>query len=314
MKQNERTLSGKLVVLLGGDGFVGPHVAQDLLARGARLRVVSRHAERGYRLKPLANLGRIQFVSADVTRADPALLVAGADAVVNLVGAFTGDLDALHVRAPAGLAAAARAAGLSAFVQVSANGADAHSAVDYARTKAEGEAAVMAAFPGATVLRPSVLFGPDDAFVQMFADLISTFPVLPVFAPAARLQPVFVDDLAEAIANAVANPGTLGGKTYEVVGPEVLTMLELNQRIAAAQCRERMFVPLPEIASTVIAALPLTPISTDQLTLLRAGNVSAGLPGLKALGVTARPLGLFLDRWMVRFRKHGRFGTRKPAQ
>jgi len=314
VKQNERTLSGKLVVLLGGDGFVGPHVAQDLLARGARLRVVSRHAERGYRLKPLANLGRIQFVSADVTRADPALLVAGADAVVNLVGAFTGDLDALHVRAPAGLAAAARAAGLSAFVQVSANGADAHSAVDYARTKAEGEAAVMAAFPGATVLRPSVLFGPDDAFVQMFADLISTFPVLPVFAPAARLQPVFVDDLAEAIANAVANPGTLGGKTYEVVGPEVLTMLELNQRIAAAQCRERMFVPLPEIASTVIAALPLTPISTDQLTLLRAGNVSAGLPGLKALGVTARPLGLFLDRWMVRFRKHGRFGTRKPAQ
>jgi len=313
VKQNERTLSGKLVVLLGGDGFVGRHVAQDLLARGARLRVVSRHAERGYRLKPLANLGRIQLVSADITRADPALLVAGADAVVNLVGAFTGDLDALHVRAPAGLAAAARAAGLSAFVQVSANGADAHSSVDYARTKAEGEAAVLAEFPGATVLRPSVLFGPDDAFVQMFADLISTFPVLPVFAPSAQLQPVFVDDVAEAVANAVANPGTLGGKTYEVVGPEVLTMLDLNRRIAAAQCRERMFVPLPEVASTVIAALPLTPISTDQLTLLRAGNVSTGLPGLKALGVTARPLGLFLDRWMVRFRKHGRFGDRKPA-
>jgi len=313
VKQNARTLSGKLVVLLGGDGFVGRHVAQELLARGARLRVVSRHAERGYRLKPLANLGRIQFVSADVTRADPALLVAGADAVVNLVGAFAGDLDALHVRAPAGLAAAARAAGLSAFVQVSANGADAHSGVDYARTKAEGEAAVLAAFPGATVLRPSVIFGPDDAFVQMFADLIATVPVLPVFAPAARLQPVFVDDVADAIANAVASPGTLGGKTYEVVGPEVLTMQQLNERIAAAQCRQRLFVPLPEIASSVIAALPLTPISSDQLALLRAGNVSTGLPGLKALGVTARPLSLFLDRWMVRFRKHGRFGQRKAA-
>lgn len=310
MNGNERSLSGKLVVLLGGDGFIGSHVAQELLSRGARLRVVSRHAERAFRLKPLANLGQIQFVRADVTSPDAGKVAVGADAVINLVGAFTGDLDELHVRAPARIAAAAVEAGASAFIQVSANGADAGSDVDYARTKAEGEAAVLAAFPRATVLRPSVVFGPDDNFVQMFGGLIASLPVLPVFAPAAKLQPVFVDDVACAIANAVENPGKFGGKTYELVGPEALTMLGLNERIAAAQCRQRLFVPLPEIAATVIAALPLTPINRDQLSLLRAGNVSSGLPGLKALGVSARPLGLFLDRWMVRFRKHGRFGDK----
>jgi NADH dehydrogenase len=305
------TLSGKLVVLTGGDGFIGAHVAQELLSRGARLRVISRRAERTFRLKPLANLGQIQFVRADITKTDAAALVAGADAVVNLVGAFAGDLDALHVRAPAALAAAAKAAGASAFVQVSANGADAASPVDYARTKAEGEAAVLAAFPQATIVRPSVVFGQDDQFITMFAGLIARMPVMPVFCPEAKLQPVFVDDLAAAIANAVENPGKLGGKTFEAVGPEVITMAGLNERIARAQNRQRLFAPLPEVASTVIASLPLAPVSRDQLTLLRAGNVSAGLPGLKALGVSARPLGLFLDRWMVTYRNHGRFGDKR---
>jgi NADH dehydrogenase len=306
-----QTLSRKLVVLFGGDGFIGAHVAQELLARGARLRVVSRHAERVYRLKPLANLGQVQFVRADITRTDPALLVAGADAVVNLVGAFTGDLDALHVRAPAAIAAAARAAGASAFVQVSANGANADSPVDYARTKAEGEAAVLAAFPAATILRPSVVFGPDDNFINLFAGLIAAAPVMPVFCPEAKLQPVFVDDVAQAVANAAADPQAFGGKTFELVGPEVVTMRELNQRIADAQCRKRLFAELPDFVSGIIAALPGTPISRDQITLLKAGNVGSGRPGLKALGIAARPLGLFLDRWLVRYRKHGRFGDRR---
>lgn len=306
-----QTLSSKLVVLIGGDGFLGAHVAQELLSRGARLRVVSRHPERAWKLKPLANLGQIQFVRADVTRTDAARLVAGADAVVNLAGAFAGDLDALHVKAPAALAAAARAAGAGAFVHVSANGADAHSPVDYARTKAEGEAAVLAAFPKATVVRPSVVFGADDKFINMFAGLISAAPVLPVFCPEAKLQPVFVDDVAQAIANALADPARFGGKTFELVGPEVVTMMQLNERIAAAAARKPLFVPLPEVAATLIAAVPGTPISRDQLALLRAGNVSAGLPGLKALGVTARPLGLFLDRWLVSYRKHGRFGDKR---
>ncbi|MBA3053361.1 MAG: complex I NDUFA9 subunit family protein [Sphingomonadales bacterium] len=310
---NTGALSGKLVVLFGGAGYFGAHVAQELLARGARLRIACRHPERAFKLKPLANLGQIQLVRADIVQTDrlPAL-VAGADAVVNLVGAFTGDLDLLHVKAPAALAAAASAAGVGAFVHVSANGADPASPVDYARTKAEGEAAVLAAFPAATILRPSILFSADDNFVNMFAGLIATFPVLPVFGPTARLQPVFVDDAAEALTNALADPARHGGKTYELVGPEVLTMLELNQRIANAEGRSRIFVELPDAVSGVIAAIPGTPISRDQWLLLKAGNVSAGLPGLAALGVTtARPLGLFLDRWLVRFRKHGRFGDKR---
>ena len=314
MSRQADPLSNKLVLLIGGDGFIGTHVAQELLKRGARLRVASRHVERAFKVKPLGNLGQVQFVRADICRTEHhAALVAGVDAVVNLVGAFGGDLQRLHVSAPAALARAAQAAGIGAFVQVSANGADADSPVDYARTKAEGEAAVLAAFPRATVLRPSVVFGSDDRFVNMFAGLIAGLPVLPVFAPEAKLQPVFVDDVAAAVANAVADPGKLGGKTYELVGPEVLTMLELNEMIAAAQGRKRLFAPLPDALSNVIAALPGTPISRDQLALLRAGNVGHGLPGLKALGVSARPLSLFLDRWLVRYRQHGRFGDKRAA-
>ncbi|MES2494388.1 MAG: complex I NDUFA9 subunit family protein [Pseudomonadota bacterium] len=309
------SLSGQLVVLFGGSGFFGAHVAQELLARGARLRIVSRHPEQAWKLKPLANLGQLQFVRADLTKAEQLpRIVADADAVVNLVGAFGGNLDLLHVRAPRALAQAAAAAGVRALVHVSANGADAGSDTDYARTKAEGEAAVLAAFPGATILRPSVIFGPDDRFINLFAGLIAALPVLPVFGPEAKLQPVFVDDAAAAVANALADPERLGGKTFELVGPEVYTMVQLNQRIAAAQGRKRLFAQLPDPVGGMIAALtgwlPGAPITRDQFALLTAGNVSSGLPGLKALGVTARPLELFIDRWMVRYRDHGRFGNK----
>jgi len=310
-----RELFGKLVTVLGGSGFFGKHLAQELLARGARLRIASRHPERAFRVKPLGNLGQVQFARCDVTRpASLAAAMAGADAVINLVGSFTGDLDSLQGRGAGRIAEAARAAGVRSFVHVSAIGADAESRTDYARTKAEGEDAVLAAFPQATILRPSILFGPDDNFVNMFAGLISILPVLPVFAPEAPLQPLFVDDAAEAVATVVANPAPHAGKIYEIAGPEVITMLALNERIAAAQQRRRLFMPLPDAISGVVAALPGTPISSDQWALLKAGNVaSAKAPGLKALGISPRPLGLFLDRWMVRFRKHGRFGSKLGA-
>ncbi|MFM6930864.1 MAG: complex I NDUFA9 subunit family protein [Novosphingobium sp.] len=315
MTTSRNELNGKLVVLVGGSGFFGAHVAQDLLSRGARLRVVCRTPKKAYRLKALANLGQIQFVRADL--ADSAVLpaiVAGADGVVNLVGAFKGDLDTLHVRAPAALARAAREAGVGAFVQISALGCDAESDVDYARTKAEGEAAVRAEFPQATVLRPSILFGQDDSFITMFAGLISRLPVLPVFGPEAKLQPVFVDDAAEAVGNALVNPVAFGGKTYDLAGPEVITMGELNQRIAKAQHRKPLFAQLPDAVSGLIAAatgwLPGAPLSTDQWKLLKAGNVASGGLRIKALGVDPRPLSLFLDRWMVSYRKHGRFGSK----
>ena len=311
-----KALGGKLVVLLGGSGFFGRHIAQELLSRGARVRIVSRHPERAWALKPVASLGQIQFVTGDVTRPErlvPAM--AEAAAVVNLVGAFSGNLDALQGKGAGRIAAAAANAGAGAFVHVSAIGADANSPVDYARTKAEGERAVLEAFPTATIIRPSILFGPDDEFINMFAQLIARFPVLPVFGPQAKLQPVFVDDAAEAVAIALGDPQAHGGKTFELAGPEVLTMLGLNQRIAQAQCRNRSFLELPDFVSSAFASatgwLPGAPLSADQWALLKAGNVASGnLPGLKELGITPKPLGLFLDRWLVRFRKHGRFGDK----
>lgn len=313
-------LTGKVVTVLGGSGFVGRHLAQELLARGARLRIASRNPEKAYRVKPLGNLGQVAFARVDVTRPEtlgPAL--AGSDAVVYLVGAFSGNLDALQGKGVGKVAEAAKQAGVQSFVHISALGCDAQTSVAYSRTKAEGEQAVLAAFPEATILRPSLLFGPDDQFIQMFAGLISTMPVLPVFAPEARMQPLFVDDLAEAVGNAIAVPDMAAGKTFEVAGPETISMIELHRRIAGAQARNRSFIELPDAVgsglATVMGFLPGGPISSDQYTLLKAGSVASGeLPGIRDLGVHPRPLELFLDRWMVSYRKHGRFGDATPAR
>lgn len=311
-------LDGRLIVLIGGSGFVGAHLAQALLKRGCRLRIVSRHPERAFRLRALANLGQVQFVRGDVTRpAGLATALAGACGVVNLVGAFAGNLDALQGDGAGRIAAVAQAAEVRAFVQVSALGSDATSPVDYNRTKAEGEAAVRVAFPRATIVRPSVLFGEDDAFLNLFGGLIAQLPVLPVFGPTAKLQPLNVDDAAEAIANALGDPARHGGKAYDIAGPEAISMLDLNRRIATAQNRERSFIALPDAVSGGFAAatgwLPGAPLSSDQWALLKGGNVLHGENGMAALGVTPRPLGLFLERWMVRYRKHGRFGTKARA-
>lgn len=314
-----RDLDGMLVALVGGTGFFGTHLAQELLERGARLRICGRHPERAFRVKPLGILGQVQSVAVDVLKPHTvALALTGVDAVVNLVGAFAGNLDALQGKGVGRLAQAASDAGARAFVHVSALGADAASDVPYARTKAEGEAAVLAAFPTATILRPSILFGEDDKFLNMFGGLVSTFPVLPVFGPAAKLQPVYVDDAAEAVGNALANPVAHGGKTYEIAGPEVITMGDLNRRIAKAAGRSPVFADLPDAVSGLIASatgwLPGAPITKDQWKLLVAGNVATGtLPGIVALGVSPRPLGLFLDRWMTRYRKFGRFGVKAKA-
>lgn len=307
-------LNGKLVVLVGGNGFVGRHLAQVLLARGARLRVASRFPEHSLGVKPLGNLGQVQLARCDITNAESlARVTAGADAVVNLVGIFGGDLDAVMGRGAGALASAAQAAGARAFVQVSAIGSDPEGDTAYARAKAAGEAAVLAAFPNATILRPSALFGADDNFINMLAGY-TALPVLPVFAPDARLQPLLVDDCALAIANALADPATHGGKTYELAGPEVISMAELNRRVAAAAGRKPLIVELPDALSQLFVALtgwlPGAPLTRQQWKLLKAGNVASGaLPGCRELGVTPRPMGLYLDKWLTRFRKHGRFAT-----
>lgn len=311
-------LSGKLVVLMGGSGFLGNYVAQALLSRGARVRIASRNPNRAFTLKPLANLGQLQFARCDAAdRRNVEACLTGADAVVNLVGSFDGDLERLMGEAPGWMAEAATAQGAAAFVHVSAIAplADDEARYNaYAEAKHLGEREVMAAYPNATVLRPSIMFGKDDNFLNMFGGLIARLPVLPVFGPDAKLQLVYVDDVAEAVAQALENPAQHGGKTYELGGPEQLSMMQINQRIAAAQGRKRSFLAMPDGLSAVFAMLPGSPMGRDQWDLLKAGNVVSGKhPGFEKFDVQPRPLDLFLDKWMTRFRKHGRFDLRLSA-
>lgn len=308
-------MKDKLVTLIGGGGFLGRYVAQALLAAGARVRVAQRDPREAWFLKPLGGLGQTQFVAADITRPDTvARAIAGADAVVNLVGSFTGDLQRLHVAGPRALAEAARTAGVSALVHVSAIGADPEGDALYAQTKGAGEAAVREAFPGVTILRPATVFGREDHFVNMFAGMVAKLPVVPVLKPGARFQPVFAGDVGEAVAAALADPQTLGGRTFELGGPDVLSMLELQQWIARQIGRNPSFVPLPDALGGLLAALPGAPISRDQWKLLQRDTVVApGADGLQALGITPTPLAAVAPGWLVRFQRSGRFARPTAA-
>lgn len=303
-------LADSLVTVFGGSGYIGNYVAQSLLSRGARLRIASREPERSHSLKPLANLGQLQFARCNIQdQLSVEAALEDADYVVNLVGAFTGDLEKLMGEAPGTIGQIAKAKGVRGFVHLSAIGPDASSSAAYARAKALGERSVRAAFPEATILRPSIVFGEDDNFLNMFGQMIELAPALPVFGPQTKLQLVYADDVAEAVAVALEDPAAHGGHIYELGGPEQLSMMEINQRIAAAQGRKRRFIPMPDAFSAFFAALPLTPMSKDQWTLLKPGSTVSGEHRTFAeLGIEPKPLGLFLDKWMTRFRRFGRFG------
>ncbi len=301
---------------MGGTGFLGSQVAQALLARGARLRIAARNPDKAWRLKPLANLGQIQVLRYDATRRDDVRRVmAGADAVVNCIGSFSGNLMRLMGDAPGWMAEDARNAGAQAFVHVSAivpdELGDQASGNRYAAAKRAGEAAVRVALPGVTILRPSLLFGQGGGVTALFAPLIARLPAVPVFGPEAQVQPAYVVDVAEAAARAVADPRRFGGRIFELAGPEVLTMLALHKAIAASQLRRPVFMPVPDSVSTLFAALPGTPMNRDQWGLLKAGNVAGnGVRDFRAFGIEPRPLSLFLDDWMMPYRRNGRFAER----
>jgi len=303
-------LTDRLVTVFGGSGYIGNYVAQSLLARGARLRIASRNPERSHSLKPLANLGQLQFARCDILNEESvAAALHGANYVVNLVGDFSGDLEKLMGEAPGNMARLAAANDVEAFVHISAIGPDAGSSAAYARGKALGEKKVLDAFATATILRPSIVFGKDDNFLNMFGKMIEMMPVLPVFGPSAELQLVYADDVAEAVAVALEDPAAHGGHIYELGGPEKLTMMDINQRIAEAQGRNRSFIAMPDGMSALFASLPLTPMSKDQWTLLKPGStVSGDHRTFEELGITPKPLGLFLEKWMTRYRRFGRFG------
>lgn len=308
----------ELVTLFGGGGFLGRYVAQALLQRGARVRVVGRDPKRAFFVKALGSLGQTQFVAADITKADTVRrAVAGSDVVINLVGVLSGKMHLVHVEGARNVAEAAAAAGAKALVHVSAIGADAASAIDYARTKGLGEDAVRAAFPQATIVRPSIIFGAEDSFVNRFASMIQSAPAVPIIRSATRFQPVFVADVAKAIADAALDPEKLGGRTFELGGPEVLTMGDLVRRTAQMIGATPTFLELPDSLSALIARfgfLPGAPITMDQWKMLQHDNVAAaGSEGLAAMGVSPTPMGAVAPSWLVRYRRAGRFGAVRKA-
>ncbi|MBK5264712.1 MAG: complex I NDUFA9 subunit family protein [Alphaproteobacteria bacterium] len=309
-------MQDKLVTIFGGGGFLGRYVAQELLARGARVRVAERDPSNALHIKPLGGLGQTQFIAADITRpASVSRAVQGSDAVINLVGILKGDFHTIHVEGAANIAKAAADAGVAALVHISAIGADTKSPSAYGRSKGEGEAAVKAAFPAATIIRPSIIFGPEDQFINRFAKMIRMSPLVPVIGANTKFQPVYATDAGKAIALAAMEPGKYGGKTYELGGPQVMTMAEINGWVAKATGRDPGFLSIPGSVAGLIASLtgwlPCAPITTDQWKMLQSDNVvSSGTMGLGAFGIDATPLSAVAPAWLVQYRKHGRFGSR----
>ncbi|HEY1604541.1 MAG TPA: complex I NDUFA9 subunit family protein [Allosphingosinicella sp.] len=308
----------RLVTLFGGGGFLGRYVAQALFRTGARVRIAQRDPGGAFYLRPLAAVGQFQFVAADIR--DPAEVreaVREADAVVNLVGILRGNFHAVHVAGARNVAEAAAAEGVSAFVHVSAIGADPESDSAYGRTKGEGEQAVRGAFPGATIVRPSLLFGREDAFINRFANLARLLPVLPAVRAKMRMQPVYALDVARAIAAAQFDPGAHGGRTYELGGPQVMNMHELLAFICEATERNRPIVDIPDFLSRRVAQLtgwaPGAPITYDQWKMLGHDSiVSPGARGLEAFGIPRTPLIAVAEGWLTRYRRHGRFAAKSP--
>ena len=324
--------ANQLITVFGGSGFIGRHVVRALAKRGYRVRVACRRPELAFFLQPLGNVGQIQAVQANLRfPASIAAAVKGADAVVNLVGILTEDgkqrFESVQAEGAAAIANAAKAEGITRFVQMSAIGADAQSESVYAQTKAAGEQAVLAAIPSAVILRPSIVFGPEDSFFNRFASLARFAPALPLVGGGdTQFQPVFVGDVAEAVARGV--DGTLtGGTIYELGGPQVATFKQLLQFVCATTGRKRALVPLPfsvaRVQAGVMEALKyasfgLLPeeflLTRDQVTLLEKNNVvsdAAKAEGrtLEGMGITPDTYETIAPTYLYRFRKTGQFDT-----
>jgi uncharacterized protein YbjT (DUF2867 family) len=309
-----------LVTVFGGSGFLGRHVVRALAKREYRIRVAVRRPELAGHLQPMGRVGQIHAVQANLRFPQSiAAALRDADAVVNLVGILfergRQRFDAVQAAGAEAVALAAKAAG-ARLVHVSAIGADENSPSRYARSKAAGERLVLAAEPAATIMRPSIIFGPEDDFFNRFAALARISPVLPLVGGGhTRFQPVFAGDVAQAIALAVdggAKPGTI----YELGGPDVRTFRELMEFILATVERRRLLVPVPfawmKLQAEFLQFLPKPPITPDQVELLKRDNVvsaDAKREGriLEALGIISESIGAVAPSYLWRFRKSGQF-------
>jgi NADH dehydrogenase len=307
------TRSEELVTVFGGDGFIGRYVCEMLMKNGVRIRVASRDPRNSYFIQPLGQVGQFGFVHADITdRASVRRALAGASAAINLVGAFK-RMEALHVDGARNVAEAARDGGLDALVHISAIGADPESASNYGRTKGEGEAAVREAYPGATIIRPSLVFGPEDQLTNRFATM-ANLPFLPVIAAKRNFQPVYVRDLAKAIAMAALDPKKFGGQTYEIAGPQRMSMVELHRAILEITGQRPEITPVPDLFASALSYLgwlPGAPLTRDQWLMLGRDNIASGeLPGIEAFGIKPAPLGAVGQEWLGRFQGN-RFAGRR---
>ena len=316
-----------LATVFGGSGFVGRYVVRALARSGWRVRVAVRRPNQAPELKVMGDVGQVELIQANIRYPDStARVLEGAQACINLVGvlyqAGPQSFSALHSEAAGALARQAKAAGATRFVQVSAIGADPDSPSEYARTKAAGEAAVRDGFAGATVVRPSVVFGPEDDFFNRFAAMAAISPALPLIGGGtSRFQPVYAGDVGAAVAAVLADPAT-AGRTYELGGPGVYTFRQLMELLLRETYRKRALIPIPMPAARLMGRmgdlqamlLPFVPpqITYDQVQLLQRDNVvSPGAPGLEALGVPPSALETILPQYLWKYRKGGQFA--EPA-
>ncbi len=317
-----------LVTVFGGSGFVGRHVVRALAKRGWRVRPAVRRPDLAGHLQPMGGVGQIMPVQANLRYPDSVMrAVDGADAVVNLVGILyeTGrqSFDAVQAEGPRAVATAAARAGIARLVQMSAIGADASSPAAYARTKAAGEAAVLAEVPSAVILRPSIIFGPEDNFFNQFASLARILPALPLIGGGeTRFQPVFVGDVAEAVALALEGKATAGA-AYELGGPAVWSFRRILEYILKETGRNRPLIPLPfpvaELQGRILQMLPMKPLLTrDQVLMLKSDNVvsdaaiAAGRT-LQGLGIAPESVESIVPSYLYRFRRSGQFEREKAA-
>jgi uncharacterized protein YbjT (DUF2867 family) len=308
--------SDKLVTIFGGSGFLGRHIVRALANDGWRIRAAVRKPNTAHFLLPMGRVGQIQLLKANV-RDDNAVdgALRGAHAAINLIGILSQsgsqNFRALHVEAAERIAQQASAHGVGRLLHVSALGASLDSPSHYARTKAQGEERVQRAFPGATIFRPSIVFGPEDDFFNRFAWLARISPALPLIGGGhMAFQPVYVGDVAEA-ARRVLNDAA-AGKTYELGGPEAITFKAVMQLVLKETRRKRLLVPVPfaiaRIQAAVLGLLPKPLLTLDQLRLLERNNVVGdGALSLKDLGIIPTAAEAIIPSYLWRFRKHGEF-------
>lgn len=310
-----------LVTVFGGSGFVGGQVVRALAKAGYRVRVAVRQPNLAYRMRMLGDVGQIEVVQANVrVPSSVARALDGAEACVNLVGVLWESgrqkFQSIHAMGARNVAEAAAKVGVKRLVHVSAIGADVNAKAKYARSKGDGEAAVRAAFPGATIVRPSIVFGPEDDFFNRFAQMAALAPVMPLVGGDTKFQPVFVGDVAAVIAKAVACPAAVG-VTYELGGPTVYTMREILELILVETGRNRPLLPVPWPLAGLIGSLgdlqasilPLAPpLTTDQVEMLKDDNVADhGLPGLAEAGVVPTAVEAVVPTYLYRYRKGGQY-------